>query len=94
MNWFTKGMRGDYVKDIQGVLWQAGMYEGRIDGLFGPKTDESVRQWQREMKVLPDGIWGSKTTQASAEFLGKFNDAESLAKGYPPVIPNLGKGMA
>lgn len=32
-----------------------------VDGAFGPKTEASVREWQRAHGLVPDGIVGPKT---------------------------------
>ena len=86
MAYLRYGMRGDYVRDVQGLLWQAGLYDGMIDGRFGKKTEEAVRNWQREVNVLPDGYWGVKTIEASANYLASLNTPESADN---PVIPYM-----
>ncbi len=90
MAWIGRYSRGDRVKDIQGLLWQAGKYKGSIDGYFGPKTESAVRNWQKDVGALPDGFWGSKTIEASAQYLANLNDVTSLDAGNKPVIPMLG----
>lgn len=89
MAWIGRYSRGDRVKDIQGLLWQAGMYNGAIDGYFGPKTESAVRSWQKEVGALPDGFWGAKTIDASASFLSNLNDIESLDAGNKPIVPMM-----
>jgi len=89
MAWIGKYSRGDRVKDIQGLLWQAGAYNGKIDGYFGPKTESAVRSWQSEVGALPDGFWGSKTIDATGLYLAGLNDLESLDAGKDPVVPRM-----
>lgn len=84
MGYLRYGMRGDYVRDVQGLLYQAGLYDGMIDGRFGKKTEQAVKNWQTEVNVLPDGYWGSETIQGSADYLAKFNTPKSVTN---PVIP-------
>lgn len=89
MAWIGKYSRGDRVKDIQGLLWQAGVYDGNIDGEFGSKTEAAVRSWQKEVGVLPDGFWGMKTIDATGSYLAGLNDLDSLDAGKDPVVPRI-----
>ncbi len=47
--------------DIQRALKAAGFYDGEIDGEIGPKTRESIREFQRANDLTPDGVCGRKT---------------------------------
>lgn len=49
------GSKGDEVEDLQAYL------KIKVDGDFGPKTEEAVKKFQRENGLTPDGIVGSKT---------------------------------
>lgn len=89
MAWIGRYSRGDRVRDIQGLLWQAGVYNGQIDGYFGPKTEQAVRSWQKEVGALPDGFWGAKTIDATGSYLSGLNDIESLEAGKEPMIPRI-----
>lgn len=46
---------GDMVKQVQTLLGCD------ADGFFGPKTEAAVRAFQRERKLVPDGIVGPRT---------------------------------
>ena len=48
-------MKSEFVKDLQTKLGLA------IDGMFGPETEATVRQFQRDHGLVPDGIVGPKT---------------------------------
>jgi peptidoglycan hydrolase-like protein with peptidoglycan-binding domain len=89
MAWIGRYSRGDRVKDIQGLLWQAGVYDGKIDGYFGPRTENAVRSWQKEVGALPDGYWGARTIDATGSYLAGLNDLESLENGMEPVVPRI-----
>ena len=78
------------MEGIQGMLYQAGLYNGRIDGWYGAQTERAVRNWQTQIGALPDGKWGGKTMDATANMLAKVNTADGLDQGNPVVIPNYG----
>ena len=56
-----KGDRNDYVKAWQTFLNGAGYPCGKIDGIFGKKTEAAVKAWQSDHGLVPDGIIGPKT---------------------------------
>lgn len=53
-----RGATGDFVKTIQKKLGV------EVIGTFGPKTEAAVRQFQRDHKMVADGIVGPKTWAA------------------------------
>lgn len=58
---YKQGSRGDDVKMIQQALVRAG-YKVSTDGVYGPKTAEAVRAFQRANGLKPvDGIVGTVT---------------------------------
>jgi peptidoglycan hydrolase-like protein with peptidoglycan-binding domain len=89
MAWLGRYSQGDRVKDVQGLLWQAGLYNGDIDGYYGPKTERAVRSWQSEVGALSDGFWGSKTIEATGTYLAGLNDFDAMDLGMQPVVPRL-----
>ena len=58
------GSRGEEVKKIQTKLKEWGYYNGSIDGVYGSKTFEAVKRFQRKNGLSVDGIAGEKTLQA------------------------------
>ena len=54
-NVFQKGSRGDAVKWIQRCVGAV------VDGDFGPKTEDAVKDYQTRYKLTPDGIVGLAT---------------------------------
>ncbi len=67
------GSRGDEVKQIQQKLKNWGYYNGSIDGVYGSKTLEAVKYFQRKNGLTVDGIAGEKTLSA----LGIRNSSNS-----------------
>jgi peptidoglycan hydrolase-like protein with peptidoglycan-binding domain len=55
------GDRGTEVRNLQQSLKQAGLYQGRIDGVFSPATETAVRQFQQDNKLTVDGLAGPRT---------------------------------
>ncbi len=56
-----EGMEGADVAVLQKKLKRMSLYKGRIDGLFGPKTEAAVRKFQIRHDLKSDGIVGVKT---------------------------------
>ena len=59
-----KGAKGNITKIIQERLAAKGFSPGAIDGIFGPSTEKSVKQFQRYNKLAVDGIVGKNTWKA------------------------------
>ena len=54
-------MRGDDVKVLQTLLAAAEESTGAVDGIFGKKTRQAVKSFQRGHNLKADGIAGEKT---------------------------------
>ena len=61
-----KGSRGEYVTLLQTMLINRGYSVGSsgADGVFGTKTDQAVRTFQKAADLVVDGIVGPKTWAA------------------------------
>ena len=60
-----KGDRGDAVTALQLLLQLRGVVKfGVIDGIFGDKTEKSVKEFQELVGIYPDGMVGAKTWPA------------------------------
>jgi len=60
----NRGSRGQAVRDLQTFLQQQGVYNGQIDGIYGPQTAAAVAIFQRSRNLTADGIAGRQTWQA------------------------------
>lgn len=61
-----RGSRGCYVMVLQDALSTLGYQTGtRIDGLFGSKTEEALRGYQRRTSLSVDGVCGCNTWKKS-----------------------------
>ena len=84
-----KGSTGATVKTLQQKLKNWGYYKGSVDGIYGSKTVEAVKYFQRKNKLAVDGIAGPKTLAAvgisvnnTSSSQGQYSnaDVELLAK--------------
>ncbi|MFZ5974708.1 MAG: peptidoglycan-binding protein [Bacillota bacterium] len=62
----SKWMSGEDVRDVQQQLMAKKYSVGGTgaDGVYGPKTTQGVKQFQRDKKLKVDGIVGPATTKA------------------------------
>jgi len=56
-----KGSKGQAVKDLQGALKALELLPGAVDGVFGKKTEDAVRAFQKLRGIEVDGIVGPIT---------------------------------
>jgi N-acetylmuramoyl-L-alanine amidase len=73
-------VRGDDVRTLQSRLNVFGFDAGREDGIFGPRTDGALREFQRNVGLPDDGIAGYTTVQAFARL---------RPETYEPLAPAL-----
>lgn len=62
-----EGNKGGIVETIQKLL--GGL---KVDGIFGPKTEEAVKEFQKNRDLEVDGIVGSKTWEKLSNGAGLF----------------------
>ena len=58
------GSSGSEVRQIQTKLKNWGYYNGNVDGIYGSKTVNAVKYFQRKNGLTADGIAGTKTLAA------------------------------
>lgn len=56
-----RGSSGREVTNIQSRLKNWGYYSGGVDGIYGSRTEESVKSFQRKNGLTADGIAGPAT---------------------------------
>ncbi len=61
---YKLGSSGHSVHLLQQALYDAGHTFSRADGLFGPQTEKSVREFQKQNRLTVDGILGKKTRES------------------------------
>ena len=73
-------MQGDDVATLQERLLALGFSPERVDGLFGPNTEQAVRGFQRGVGLAPDGVVGPETLRAFADL------SRSITGGSPHTL--------
>lgn len=53
---YSRGMTASFIKKIQQALRDAGFDPGPIDGIFGPRTESAVLQYQRDKGLDANGL--------------------------------------
>ena len=69
MRTLRQGSSGSDVMEIQALLEKTGYDPGPIDGVFGLRTKETVKQFQRSNGLTADGIIGLNTNKVLLRFL-------------------------
>lgn len=78
-------MRGEDVKTLQRDLKDNGHDPGSVDGVFGPNTERSLRNFQDDFGLLVDGIAGPQTF-AKLETLRHATKDEQADHGFPRTL--------
>ena len=83
-------LSGDDVRHVQSKLKSLGLYNGDLDGDFGPKTGAAVREFQRRARLDIDGIVGEDTLESLGILEDiQFADAPAFAdNGWHFEPPN------
>ncbi len=58
------GSRGEEVKTVQTKLKNWGFYKGNVDGIYGWRTANAVKAFQRKHGLKADGVVGNATAKA------------------------------
>lgn len=59
-----QGSRGKTVKALQTQLHQLNYFNGDLDGIYGPLTEEAVKAFQKANHIAVDGVVGPNTYAA------------------------------
>jgi peptidoglycan hydrolase-like protein with peptidoglycan-binding domain len=78
-----KGSTGQPVKDFQQGLKDLGYDPGPVDGVFGTKTENAVKQFQSDKGITADGIVGPIT----------WLNLDEAAEFDEPVLNQGSKGL-
>ncbi len=87
-------LRGDDVLELQTALGSLGFDAGWVDGLFGPDTAAALTEFQINVGLNGDGIFGPESLRAVRRLTGRTGPAhpvasvrelERLAAGAPTI---------
>ena len=78
-------MRGDDVSNLQERLVQLGFNCGKVDGVFGSKTEVAVKEFQKSVGVLVDGKCGPSTLIALMRLI------KTVSGGAPDALRESAK---
>lgn len=65
----TEGFERPSIEEIQQALQKAGLYQGKIDGVLGPKTQKAIEDFQAQNGLLIDGKVGPRTWSKLKSYL-------------------------
>ncbi|MDR0840151.1 MAG: peptidoglycan-binding protein [Christensenellaceae bacterium] len=80
MRTLRRGDTGSDVKSLQTALTRAGYDPGAINGVFGAQTETAVKQFQRVLGLVQDGVVGPRTWPFVTPFIEEA-DPEVLRRG-------------
>ena len=72
-------LRGDDVEELQLRLSWLGFHQTRIDGVFGPQTEASVGQFQRNTGLIEDRVCGPETREVLVDLTARHDEAPFAA---------------
>ena len=82
------GSQGTYVQVMQIQLKELGLYDGVIDGIYGPNTQNAVREFQkRENLAKTDGVVDLETRRSLQTAWTKINPLAVTAPCTAPTVP-------
>jgi len=88
-------LRGDDVATVQQRLGSLGFNAGRVDGMFGPRTAEALKDFQRNLGLTVDGVCGPATLQALDRLGARCATAKTVVesvrelerlRAHPPTL--------
>jgi len=74
------GSRGDRVKEVQGLLKEAGVYDKPFTGIYNADTLSAVKEFQASKGIQQDGIVGGQTLMFLYRSIDRFQ-APRLSEG-------------
>ncbi len=72
-------LRGDDVEELQTALGSLGFDAGWIDGIFGPETAAALTEFQINLGLNGDGIFGPAALRAVLRLTGRTGPATPVA---------------
>ncbi|KUO74979.1 MAG: peptidase M14 [Desulfosporosinus sp. BRH_c37] len=74
MRTLKRGSTGNDVMEIQSLLEKMGYNPGVIDGILGLRTEQAIKQFQRNYGLTADGVIGANTRKVLQSFLQGYEN--------------------
>ena len=68
--------KSEHIVQVQNELYYLQYYTGPIDGIYGAKTEDAVKRFQRASGLKVDGKIGPATDAALAEAVAELRQSE------------------
>lgn len=78
----SSGSKGSEVKELQQKLTQLGYQLGKADGVYGKKTEDAVKRFQKNRGLKVDGIAGEKTIKELKRLTGESKTSGDKKVGH------------
>lgn len=93
---FTPGnlMQGDDVVSLQQRLTTLGFDCGKVDGIFGKRTDGALREFQKSVGLVADGIAANQTFEAFHRLRKTVSGGRSEKLRQSVVLDAMRTGIA
>ncbi len=88
------GSRGSEVTQIQTKLKRWGYYNGVVDGIYGSKTLEAVKYFQRKNGLTQDGVAGPATLRAMGIYTSSSSSSTTSNSSNVNLLARLVYGEA
>lgn len=89
---YRVGSTGSQVRTIQTKLKNWGYYSGSVDGIYGGRTADAVRYFQRKNGLNADGVAGPATLKALGMSAGGASSLDASAELLARVISAEARG--
>ena len=88
MSYLSKGSKGEEVKKLQSALNRAGA-NLTVDGSYGTKTEQAVRNFQEDHGLKVDGLAGPQTMEALAPYMVDYSVITKAVEECLEAVENL-----
>lgn len=86
-NAMRSGIKSASVRELQVILRDRGLYDGRLDGYYGNRMRISVYKLQQQLGVTPTGHFTAETVEALRSDTGEVPSDESESSSTSPTTP-------
>jgi N-acetylmuramoyl-L-alanine amidase len=87
-------MRGDDVAALQSRLITMGFHIGRLDGIFGVRTEAGLKEFQQSVGLPTDGVCGPETYVALTRLTKTITGGAATALREREAISSHGSSLA